>query len=157
MIYTISEAAKILNVAPSTIRYYDKEGLLPFVERSKGGKRIFREQDLNWLPIIDCLKKSGLSIKDIKRYIDMSLQGDETINDRLEIFQTQKEKVISQIQELQNTLNVLEYKCWYYQTALKAGTTAVPQNMSNEEIPKHLQNVKKSLSISAQISQKEKQ
>lgn len=156
MIYTVSEAAKILNVAPSTIRYYDKEGLLPFVERSKGGIRIFSERDFNWLLIIDCLKKSGLSIKDIKRYIDMSLQGDETVKDRLEIFQTQKEKVISQIKELQNTLNVLEYKCWFYQTALKAGTTSVPQNMSDEEIPKHLQNVRKSLSIPSQIPQKDK-
>ncbi len=156
MIYTVSEVAKILNVAPSTIRYYDKEGLLPFVERSKGGIRIFSELDFNWLLIIDCLKKSGLSIKDIKRYIEMSLQGDETVKDRLEIFQTQKEKVISQIQELQNTLNVLEYKCWFYQTALKAGTTAVPQNMSDEEIPKHLQKVRKSLSIHSQIPQKGK-
>lgn len=156
MIYTVSEAAKILNVAPSTIRYYDKEGLLPFVERSKGGIRIFSERDFNWLLIIDCLKKSGLSIKDIKRYIDMSLQGDETVKDRLEIFQTQKEKVISQIKELQNTLNVLEYKCWFYQTALKAGTTSVPQNMSDEEIPKRLQKVRKSLSIPSQIPQKDK-
>lgn len=90
MIYTVGEAAKILKVAPSTIRYYDKEGLLPFVERSDSGIRVFHEQDLNWLFIIECLKKSGLSIKDIKSYIDMSLQGDETIYERLKIFQKQR-------------------------------------------------------------------
>lgn len=57
MIYTVGEAAKILNVAPSTIRYYDKEELLPFVERSNGGIRMFTDENFQWLYIIDCLKK----------------------------------------------------------------------------------------------------
>lgn len=145
MLYTVGETAKILNVAPSTLRYYDKEGLLPFVERSNGGIRVFREKDFNWLFIVECLKKSGLSIKDIKRYIDLSLSGDETIQERLELFQKQREKVMTQIADLQNTLDILNYKCWYYETAKEAGTTSVPQNMSTEEIPKHLRAAKESL------------
>ena len=64
MLYTVGEAAKILNVAPSTIRYYDKEGLLPFVERSGGGIRMFTDENFQWLYIIDCLKKTGMPIKD---------------------------------------------------------------------------------------------
>ncbi len=90
MIYTVGEAARVLNVAPSTIRYYDKEGLLPFVERSEGGIRVFTEKDFDWMFIIECLKKSGLSIKDIKKFIDMTKKGDETIGERLELFQNQR-------------------------------------------------------------------
>ncbi len=145
MIYTVGEAAKVLNVAPSTLRYYDKEGLLPFVERSDGGIRVFQEKDFDWLFIIECLKKSGLSIKDIKSYIDMALKGDETIDDRLELFQKQRKKVMGQMAELQNILDTLNYKCWYYETAKKAGTTSVPQNMTIDEIPEHLRSAKANL------------
>lgn len=145
MIYTVSEAAKILNVAPSTIRYYDKEGLLPFVERTDGGIRVFKEKDFDCLFIIDCLKKSGLSIKDIKSYINMVFKGDETIDERLALFQKQREKVIRQIDELNQTLAILDYKCWYYKKAKEAGTTDVPQNMPIEEIPEHLRKAKAEL------------
>lgn len=58
MLYTVSEMAKRLNIAPSTLRYYDKEGLLPFVERSNGGIRMFKDSDFEWLSIIECLKKN---------------------------------------------------------------------------------------------------
>ncbi len=65
MVYTVGEMAKLLGVAASTLRYYDKEGLLPFVERSSGGIRMFRESDIEWLQVIGCMKKAGMSIKDI--------------------------------------------------------------------------------------------
>lgn len=145
MPYTVGETAKILNIAPSTLRYYDKEGLLPFVERSNGGIRMFKEDDFNWLFIIDCLKKSGLSIKDIKKYIDMSLKGDETIGERLEMFQKQREKVINQINELQNTLDTIEYKCWFYETAQKKGSVDEVRNVPYDEIPEKLRSVKDNL------------
>lgn len=146
MIYTVGEAAKILNVAPSTLRYYDKEGLLPFLERSDGGMRVFQDKDFGWLFVIECLKKSGLSIKDIKNYIDLSQKGDETIEERLEIFIKQREKVMEQMAQLQNTLDILDYKCWYYETAKEAGTTAVPQSMTIDEIPQKFRGVKESMS-----------
>ena len=122
MVYTVGETAKVLGVAPSTIRYYDKEGLLPFVERSGGGIRMFQEKDFEWLFVIDCLKKTGMPIKDIKRFIDMALKGDETIDERLELFLKRRENVKEQMRQLQNTLDILDYKCWYYQTAKEAGT-----------------------------------
>lgn len=145
MYYTVGETAKILNIAPSALRYYDKEGLLPFVERSNGGIRMFKEDDFNWLFIIDCLKKSGLSIKDIKKYIDMSLKGDETIGERLEMFQKQREKVINQINELKNTLDTIEYKCWFYETAKNLGSVEAVKNIDYEEIPENLRKVKYNL------------
>lgn len=145
MLYTIGEAAKMLNISTSALRYYDKEGLLPFLERSDGGIRKFRQEDLNWLFVIECLKKSGLSIKDIKHYITLSIKGDETIDERLDIFLKQRERVISQIKELEKTLDVLNYKCWYYETAQKAGTVSAVKNIPDDEIPEPLLSAKKSL------------
>lgn len=145
MLYTVGETARILNMSTSTLRYYDKEGLLPFVERSSGGKRLFKDEDFNWLFIIDCLKKSGLSIKDIKKYIDMTLKGDETIEDRLELFQKQREKVINQMKELQDTLDTLEYKCKFYETAKQLGSVDAVKNTLDAEIPEKLRTSKMSI------------
>lgn len=145
MIYTVGETAKILNISPSALRYYDKEGLLPFVERSNGGIRMFKEEDFNWLFIIDCLKKSGLTIKEIKKYIDMTLKGDETIDERLKMFQKQREKVIKQMRELEKTLDALEYKCWFYEAAKEKGSVEAVKNIPDEEIPEKLRAVKENL------------
>ena len=72
MPYTIGQMAEKLGVAPSTLRYYDKEGLLPFVERTAGGIRIFSDGDLETLKIINCLKDTGMQIKDIRNFISMN-------------------------------------------------------------------------------------
>ena len=145
MIYTVGEMAKMLSVAPSTLRYYDKEGLLPFVERSGSGMRMFKDADFEWLYIIECLKKTGMPIKDIRDFITMVMKGDETIGERLELFCKQRKAVEEQIEQLQATLDILNYKCWYYETAQKAGTTAVPREMSLEEVPEQLRHAKEML------------
>ena len=75
MVYTIGEMAKMLGVPASTLRYYDKEGLLPFVARSSGGIRQFRENDIEWLRVIGCMKKVGMSIKDIRQELKQQPEG----------------------------------------------------------------------------------
>ena len=135
MMYTVGEMAKLLGVPASTLRYYDKEGLLPFVERSPSGMRMFQEKDYEWLQVIGCLKKTGMSLKDIRTYIEMAMQGDETIEPRLQLILQQRETVRAQMAELQKTLDTLDFKCWYYETAKKSGSTSVPRNMPLEEIP----------------------
>lgn len=135
MTYTVGEMAKLLGVAPSTLRYYDKEGLLPFVERSSGGMRVFQERDYEWLQIIQCLKDTGMALRDIRRYIDLAMEGDGTIQARLHIFEERRASVREQLRQLQETLDLLDFKCWYYETARAAGTTAVPRKMALEEIP----------------------
>ena len=89
--------AKLLDIPASTLRYYDKQGLLPFVERSKSGIRMFQEKDYEWLKLIECLKKSGLTLSEIKNYIFMAIRGDETIEDRLQLFLNQKEVITQKI------------------------------------------------------------
>lgn len=135
MVFTVGEMAKLLGIPASTLRYYDKEGLLPFVERSTGGIRLFQEKDYEWLQIIECLKKTGMPLKNIRVYIEMAMQGDSTIDERLRLIIKQREAVRAQMAELQQTLDTLDFKCWYYETAKQAGTTSVPGNMPLEEIP----------------------
>lgn len=135
MYYTVGQMAKKMGVAPSALRYYDKEGLLPFVERSDGGIRVFTDGDWQWLSIIECLKKTGLPIKEIKTFIDWCMEGDATIDQRLELMQRQREAVKEQIRQMQDTLALLDYKCWYYETAKKAGTCAVHDEMPEEDVP----------------------
>ena len=145
MIYTVGEMAKSLGVPSSTLRYYDKEGLLPFVERSSSGIRVFHEKDYEWLQIISCLKKTGMSIKDIRKYIILAMEGDKTIDERLELFKNQRKALEAQIAELQRAMNVLNFKCWYYETAKEAGTVDIPQSMSTNEIPEEFRKIRKDL------------
>lgn len=145
MNYTISEMAKKLGVAPSTLRYYDKEGLLPFVERSNSGARVFKDSDFEWLQIIDCLKKTGMQLKDIKNFVEMAMRGDETIEPRLQLIINQKVKVQKQIDELSEVLKILDFKEWYYTTAKENGTTEIPRDMNENELPDEFKSVRKKL------------
>lgn len=135
MVYTVGEMAKELGVPASTLRYYDQEGLLPFVERSGGGIRIFGEKDYEALLVIECLKKSGLSIKEIKSFMGMVREGDASLAQRLELFKGRREAAQKQLEELERTMALLDYKCWYYETALAAGTERAVQEMGEEDIP----------------------
>lgn len=145
MVYTVGEMAKLLGITASTLRYYDKEGLLPFVERSSGGIRMFQESDFEWLQVIGCMKKAGMSIKDIRQYIEMALQGDETIGLRLAMFRHQQEALKQQMEELQRTMQMVDYKCWYYETALEAGTVDVPQSMELSQVPEEFREIRRNL------------
>lgn len=142
MVYTISEMANLLVVAPSTLRYYDKEGLLPFMERSGGGMRVFTYKDYEILKIIHCLKASGMQIKDIREFIRLVSLGDESIDARLELFRKRRLEVEKQMAELRETLDVVNFKCWYYETAQKAGTTAVPDGMTDDELPEDMRQIR---------------
>ena len=143
MTYTVGEMAKLLDLPASTLRYYDKEGLLPFVERTSGGIRVFQDRDFQWLHVIGCMKKAGMPIKDIRRYIELSIQGDGTIDERLQMFRHQRQVLLDQIEELQHTLQMVDYKCWYYETAQKAGTVEALQSIWEEDIPQPFRDIRK--------------
>lgn len=145
MPYTIGEMAKRLGVTASTLRFYDKEGLLPFVARSDGGIRLFKDADLEWLLMIECLKKTGMSLKDIRRFVEMAMQGDDTIEARLALIVRQKQAVEQQIAALEEIHTTLAFKEWYYETAKAAGTTAVPRQMPPEALPPEFQRVRQKL------------
>ncbi len=100
MNYSIGETAKKLNISAHTLRYYDKEGLLPFVDRDKNGVRVFKNSDFFMLYIIECMKTSGMQLKDIKHYIDLYMQGDGTMRERRDILAKQQIIVNKKIEAL---------------------------------------------------------
>ena len=145
MVYTVGEMAKKLDVPASTLRYYDKEGLLPFVERSSGGIRMFQESDFEWLQVIGCMKKAGMSIRDIRQYIELALRGDDTIDTRLKMFTHQRDVLRAQMEELQQTLETVEYKCWFYEIAQAAGSIDAPQQMADKDVPERFRAIRQAL------------
>jgi len=117
--YSIAEVAEKTNLTAHTLRYYEKEGLLPFVDRSDSGNRDFKTKDLEWLELICCLKNTGMPIKKIKEYIELCLKGDDTIDVRRQIFINHREEVIEQIEELNKNLDKINGKINYYDGAYK--------------------------------------
>ena len=123
--YSIKAAAEKMHLTAATLRYYDREGLLPFMERRESGYRVFSEADLEMLKIIECLKKTGMSIKDIRQFVVWVQQGDRSLKERYQLFLERKKAVEAQMTELQKTLELVNHKCRYYQTAVEAGTEKV--------------------------------
>lgn len=126
--YTIKEVSEIIKLPISTIRYYDKEGLLPFIERKASGYRIFTETDIQMLQVIECFKSTGMSIKEIKQFIEWVKIGDNSLQQRYELFLERKRVVEEQMSTLKKQMNVINHKIWYYQTALEAGTEDIHKN-----------------------------
>ena len=122
MTYTTAKAAEKIGISAHTLRFYDKEGLLPNVGRDEHGNRRFTDNDLQWLSLLQCLKNTGMSLKDIKRFAECTTIGDDTIDERLALFESQTENVKQQIAELQRYLGLLEYKLAFYQKAKELGS-----------------------------------
>jgi DNA-binding transcriptional MerR regulator len=116
MSYSINEVAKQFNLSPYTIRFYDKEGLLPFISRNKSGNREFTESDLNLFRLICCLKNTGMQVKDIKVYIDLIMEGTDTIGLRKKLLREHREKIIKQMDALQETLVLIDSKIETYES-----------------------------------------
>ncbi|MEL4356735.1 MerR family transcriptional regulator [Luteococcus sp. H101] len=133
--HTIGEVATQLGLATSTLRYYEAEGLLPSVERSAGGRRLFSQRDVEACRVIECLKASGLSIRQIKDFMDMVAEGDSSLPARLELFRSRREAVRQQVRELEQVLAVLDYKAWYYEQAVAAGTEAGVGQLGPDDLP----------------------
>ncbi|MGN7413200.1 MerR family transcriptional regulator [Paenibacillus sp. SAF-068] len=134
MNFTIGQIAEKMNISAYTLRYYEREGLLPFVKRNQNGIRVFDEADLEFLHVIYCLKNTGMSIKDIRTFIDWTKEGDSSIQKRFEMFGQRKEEVERQIEELQVYRECIEFKYNYYKRALEAGTEEIHHN--DGEAPK---------------------
>lgn len=126
MTYSIGEVSEMLNISISTLRYYDKEGLLPLINRTSGNIRVFDESDIECLKMIECLKTTGMQIKSINLFFEWCEEGDSTIEKRYNLFLEQKEKTEKQIALLQNALARINYKCEYYRIAKEKGNTNDP-------------------------------
>lgn len=133
--YSVGEVAAMMGIATSALRYYEAEGLLPAVERSDRGRRRYSDTDLEACRVIDCLKRSGLSIKEIKAFMDMCSLGDSTLAERLALFQNRREAVRREMDALRSVLAVLDYKAWYYEQAVAAGREDRARSLPMKETP----------------------
>ena len=136
--YTIGQVSEMFHLPASTLRYYDKEGLFPDMERSSGIRR-FGEKEIEALRVIECLKKSGMEIKDIKMFMEWCSQGSSTYGRRRELFLKQKEAVEGEIRRLEKVLDMIRFKCWYYQQAIADGSEERLNKMLPDHLPEEIQ------------------
>lgn len=123
--YSIGQVSKKMGLTAHTLRYYEKEGLLPFVKKNGAGLRVFSDNDLGWLELIECLKGTGMTLKGIKQYIDWFQEGDSTLKQRLEMFKEQKVKLKEQMARLEKYMERIDYKIAYYNEVIAHGEKGI--------------------------------
>lgn len=133
--YTVKEVAEMVEISSYAVRYYDNSGLLPHVERSGGNIRLFSEYSISWLRLVHCLRASGLTIENIRHYIELCQEGDVTIKERAEIIFRQKKRLKQQLCDLQDQMIVLQDKEDYYKEVLdnRSRDTCNPASFYHQE------------------------
>lgn len=140
--YRVQDVSKMLKIPSSTLRYYDNEGLIPNLGKDENGIRYFTKNNIDTLYTINCLKKANMSLKEIKDFLGLVEKGDSTIEKRHEMFLKKKEDVLSQINDMKEILDYLEYKIWFYETAKELGSVDKALCLTNQSIPKNIINLK---------------
>lgn len=112
---TISEVSRKYNITADTIRYYEKEGLIPAVPRDKNGIRDFAENSCGWIEFIKCMRSAGLEIETLKRYVSLFRQGTATVKERKILLIEQREKLLKKQENIKATLDRLNYKIEKYE------------------------------------------
>ncbi len=136
--YTIGQVSQMFDLPISTLRYYDKQGLFPRMERQSGIRR-FGEDELEALRVIECLKRSGLEIRDIRQFMDWCVEGPSTYPLRRELLEKQKDHVEAEIRHMERVLDMLRFKCWYYDQAIRDGNEERVQSLLPDHLPEEIQ------------------
>lgn len=123
--YTISEVAAFTGLTAHTLRWYERIGLMPHVDRSHTGQRRFTNRDLDWLAFVTKLRLTGMPVAHMVRYAELIREGDHTFEERQELLEATRRDVRTRIAELQDTLAVLDYKIDFY-----AGARTAPEGPS---------------------------
>ena len=129
--YSIGQVAEMFGLPISTLRYYDKQGLFPNMERVSGIRK-FGDTEIEALRVIECLKKAGMEIKDIRQFMDWCVEGPSTYPQRKALIEAKKAHMEEEIHRMNRALDMLKFKSWYYEQAIKDG--------SEEGIPAMIQN-----------------
>lgn len=136
--YTIGQVSEMFHIPVSTLRYYDKEGLFPEIRRQSGIRK-FSDRELEALRVIECLKASGLEIKEIKQFMAWCTEGASTYAKRKALFETRRKAVEAELADLQKTLDMIRFKCWYYETAIADGSEERIGKMLPDKLPPEIQ------------------
>ena len=132
--YSIGQVAEMFGLPISTLRYYDKQGLFPKMERVSGIRK-FSETEIEALRVIECLKKSGLEIKDIKQFMDWCVEGASTYPQRKALLEKQRKRLEAELIHMNKVLDMLKFKCWYYEQATRDGCEDRVQSMIPDGLP----------------------
>lgn len=114
----ISEVSAQFDISPDTLRYYERVGMLPSVTRNKSGIRDYNETDMGWVYFIKCMRNAGMTIDTLTEYVELVQQGDETIEARKQILIDQRDEIIQKMDEMRNTLEILNKKIEGYEDAM---------------------------------------
>ncbi len=128
--YTIQEVCKRTGLTAHTLRYYEKENLLPNVRRSAGGFRQYSDEDMESLAMICCLKNTGMSVQNIARFMELTRKGDQTLRERCEMLKEHRETVVERLEEMQRHLDKVTWKYNYFSGKLREYENRVEQNCS---------------------------
>lgn len=118
--YTISEVVALTGLTAHTLRWYERIGLMPHIDRSHTGQRRYTNRDLDWLDLVGKLRLTGMPVADMVRYAELVREGDHTYGERFELLKTTREDVLARIDELRGTLAVLDRKISFYADAGRA-------------------------------------
>ncbi|MFD7708171.1 MerR family transcriptional regulator [Streptomyces sp. NPDC059786] len=118
--YTISEVVALTGLTAHTLRWYERIGLMPHIDRSHTGQRRYSNRDLDWLAFVGKLRLTGMPVADMVRYAELVREGDRTYGERFELLEATRRDVRARIAELQDTLAVLDYKINFYADAGRA-------------------------------------
>ena len=117
--YSIQEVCNRTGLTAHTLRYYEKEGLLNHVERSAGGFRQYSDEDLEWLGLICCLKNTGMPLQEIARFVQLAHEGDQTLEERVELLKNHRVQLILRMEEMQKYLDKITWKVNFFSGKLK--------------------------------------
>ncbi|GFP78303.1 MerR family transcriptional regulator [Clostridium fungisolvens] len=117
--YSIKEVSEKLNISQYTLRYYEKEGLIPYLHRNYSGRRVYSDNDLIWIKLIGCMKATGMSIAYIKNYVELTVQGKSTLLKRRQIIIEQKEIIETEIKKYSDLLEVVNIKLQRYDQIIR--------------------------------------
>lgn len=118
MIYTMMNVCRELNISYQTLKFYCNQGLVPNVKRDKNNRRIFDEKDVKWIKDLTCLKKCGMSIQEMKEYLDLCLEGESTILQRKEMLARKQSELFASLNELKNSIEYIDWKQNFYDEIL---------------------------------------
>ncbi len=118
---TIKEVCEKYNISQDTLRYYERVGMIPPVHRTESGIRNYTPEDEGWVELAICMRSAGLPVEVIIEYLKLYQQGDKTIAARLQLLQGQREVLVKQRQNIETTINRLNYKISRYEAALETG------------------------------------
>ena len=114
----IGEVSQKYNLSQDTLRFYERQGLIPPVNRDSGGYRDYKEADLRWVEFIKHMRGAGLPIETLREYVSLVMQGDQTIDARKAILTEQRELLAERVKEMQRTMLILDYKIRIYEGAI---------------------------------------